>query len=101
MRLFKSSSHYPVLLGLVIATLAVYRLWIMATSPYNLFADESYYYGWAQNLTFGYYSKPPMIAWLIALTTGVCGEGQTCMKLGALWAYPFTTIVVYLRAKTL
>ncbi|NOZ09841.1 MAG: glycosyltransferase family 39 protein [Gammaproteobacteria bacterium] len=101
MRFSKLSNHYPVLLGIVIVTLTVYRLWIMVTSPYTLFADESYYFGWAQNLTTGYYSKPPMIAWLIALTTGVCGDGEACVKSGALLIYPLTTVVIFLLAKAL
>ncbi len=35
----------------------------------NIGPDEAQYWVWSQNLDFGYYSKPPFIAWLIAATT--------------------------------
>ena len=47
----------------------VYRIGILLTLDIPLFYDEAYYFGWAQELAFGYFSKPPMVAWSIALTT--------------------------------
>jgi len=92
---------YPLQLLLWVALIAAYRLWVLATSSHTLFADESYYYGWAQQLAWGYYSKPPMVAWLIALTTSVCGDSELCVKLGAWLLYPATTAAVYLLGREL
>lgn len=36
--------------------------------------DEAQYWFWSRELDFGYYSKPPVIAWSIALTTGLFGD---------------------------
>lgn len=44
--------------------------------PVNLAGDEAYYWDWGRNLDYGYYSKPPFIAWLYALVAWVGGEGS-------------------------
>ncbi len=36
--------------------------------------DEAQYWFWGQDLDWGYYSKPPMIAWVIALPTTLFGD---------------------------
>ncbi|MGD9889596.1 MAG: ArnT family glycosyltransferase [Halothiobacillaceae bacterium] len=82
-------------LFLLIAGLTLYRGLVLATADIGLYVDEAYYWGWAQQLDWGYYSKPPMIAALIALTTSVCGNGVFCVKSGALLVYPITTWLVF------
>lgn len=81
--------------------LQLYRFVVVLTTDANLYVDEAYYWIWAQNLDFGYYSKPPMIAWVIALTTGMFGDFEWAVKLGSILLYPLTTIVVYLLGKQL
>lgn len=51
-------------------------LWRIALLPYgtDLFVDEAQYWFWGQNLDLGYYSKPPMIAWVIRAVTGIAGS---------------------------
>ena len=80
---------------LLIAGLTLYRGLVLATADIGLYVDEAYYWGWAQQLEWGYYSKPPMIAALIALTTSVCGNGVFCVKAGALLVYPISTWLVF------
>ena len=38
-------------------------------SPLQLYADEAQYWVWSRHLDFGYFTKPPLIAWLIWATT--------------------------------
>ncbi|MFT3996601.1 MAG: glycosyltransferase family 39 protein [Asticcacaulis sp.] len=52
-------------LGLLFLT----RLALLFTTYTNLYPDEAQYWLWSRELDFGYYSKPPMIAWLIHLST--------------------------------
>jgi hypothetical protein len=33
-------------------------------------ADEAYYFSWSDQLAWGYFDHPPLIAWLLHLTTG-------------------------------
>jgi hypothetical protein len=90
-----SESRIYFWLVLLIAGLTAYRALVLASADVGLYVDEAYYWGWAQQLDWGYYSKPPMIAALIALTTRVCGDGVFCVKLGALLVYPITTWLVF------
>ncbi|MGC9008729.1 MAG: ArnT family glycosyltransferase, partial [Halothiobacillaceae bacterium] len=88
-------------LALLIGLLTAYRATVLATSGLGLYVDEAYYWGWAQQLDWGYYSKPPLIAVLIALTTSLCGDGVFCVKLGALLVYPITTFLVFKLGESL
>jgi 4-amino-4-deoxy-L-arabinose transferase-like glycosyltransferase len=40
----------------------------------DLFVDESQYWLWSQSPDFGYYSKPPLIAWVIGASTWLAGS---------------------------
>ena len=54
----------------------------------TLYVDEAQYWTWAQNLDWGYFSKPPVIAWLIAASTALFGDGILAVKLSAILLYP-------------
>ncbi|MBU3725765.1 MAG: glycosyltransferase family 39 protein [Burkholderiaceae bacterium] len=60
---------FTVVLALV---LVVYRSVSGFFAPLPLQVDEAQYLGWAQDLAFGYYSKPPMIAWMLGANRVVC-----------------------------
>ena len=80
-----------------ITLLRIVALWFNRT---DLFVDESQYWLWGQNLDFGYYSKPPLIGWVIRAATELGGSdapfwvrlpgallhGMTALILGALGA---------------
>ncbi|MCA8989583.1 MAG: hypothetical protein KDA78_18190, partial [Planctomycetaceae bacterium] len=57
----------------VLGSLLLLRMGFIALSPVDLIADESYYWDWSRRLDYGYYSKPPMIAWINWLSTAVLG----------------------------
>ncbi|KQS74108.1 hypothetical protein ASG25_01375 [Rhizobium sp. Leaf384] len=59
---------------LLILALTAYRILLLAFDRTDLFVDEAQYWMWSQHLDFGYYSKPPMIAWVIHLTTALGGS---------------------------
>ncbi|MFZ8832296.1 MAG: ArnT family glycosyltransferase [Thermodesulfobacteriaceae bacterium] len=46
--------------------------------------DEAYYWDWSRALDFGYYSKPPMVAWIIRLTTSLFGDTEFGVRVGAV-----------------
>ena len=87
----------------LVAALTGMRLLALAWGQTDLFVDESQYWLWAQNLDSGYYSKPPLIAWLIRGVTTLAGSdavfwvrmpgavlhGGTALILGALAARIF------------
>src|SRR5881227_2024728 len=69
-------------LASIVAITAVRLVWL-AWQPAGLYPDEAQYWFWAQHPAFGYYSKPPLIAWLIALTTAAFGDSEFAVRLSA------------------
>ena len=58
----------------MITGLLAIRLVLVFASPLELYADEAQYWRWGNALEWGYYSKPPMIAWMIHASTSVLGD---------------------------
>jgi 4-amino-4-deoxy-L-arabinose transferase-like glycosyltransferase len=87
---------YPVAALAGIAVLTAARLWWLAVQPADLYPDEAQYWFWAQHPALGYYSKPPLIAWLIALTTRAFGNGEFAIRLSAPLLHAGVAAFVYL-----
>lgn len=83
--------------GLVLALLAitVWRIWVVVHVNAGLYVDEAQYWVWSRSLDWGYYSKPPMIAALVALSTLLFGDGLLGVKALAMLCYPLTAWVLY------
>lgn len=79
----------------LIAAVTVARLAWIAAEPAGLYPDEAQYWVWAKHLALGYYSKPPLIAWLIALTTALCGDGEWAIRLSAPLLHAIAAGFVY------
>ncbi len=67
-----SSAAWRTVLVLAGALTAL-RLAALFLTPLELYPDEAQYWLWSRTLDWGYVSKPPMIAWLIAATTRIGG----------------------------
>src|SRR5262245_57133802 len=80
--------------GTVAAITALRLLWL-AVQPADLFPDEAQYWVWSQHLALGYYSKPPLVAWLIALTTGLFGDSEFGVRLSAPLLQAGAAVFVY------
>ncbi|WP_431321388.1 ArnT family glycosyltransferase [Rhizobium sp. YTU87027] len=62
-------------LGLfIILGVTLWRVITLHFDTTDLFVDEAQYWLWSQHLDFGYYSKPPMIAWVIRAMTELAGS---------------------------
>ena len=68
---------------MMVGVLTVARLAALFATPLELYPDEAQYWLWSRTLAFGYFSKPPMIAWLIWLTTHIGGDGEAWVRLSA------------------
>ena len=77
-----------------IAALTVVRWAVLAFSPMDLYGDEAQYWTWAQTFDFGYFTKPPLIAWVIGATTWVLGDGPFGVRAAAPLLHGLTAIVV-------
>jgi hypothetical protein len=58
----------------LVAAVTALRLALLVFDRTDLFVDEAQYWLWGQNLAFGYFSKPPLIAWLIGSVTWLAGS---------------------------
>ncbi|MDP5239892.1 glycosyltransferase family 39 protein [Uliginosibacterium sp. 31-16] len=96
-----TSLPQPLLLLLLLVLLTTYRLWVIPRLGVTLYIDEAQYWTWAQDLDWGYFSKPPVIAWLIAASTAIFGDGLLAVKLPALLLYPATAWLLFLLGQKL
>jgi len=88
--------RYPAAALAAVAAITALRLVWLAVQPADLYPDEAQYWFWAQHPALGYYSKPPLIAWLIALTTRAFGDGEFAIRLSAPLLHAAVAWFVYL-----
>jgi membrane-associated phospholipid phosphatase len=88
------------LIGVVVA-LTIVRLVGLRFSIVDLFPDEARYWAWAQTPALGYFSKPPLIAWIIAEVSRICGNSEWCVRAASPVLYGGTAIIGYLIARQL
>ena len=67
----------------VLIGITVLRLVAIMLTPLAPDVEETQYWLWSQTPDAGYFTKPPMIAWVIGLTTAIAGNGVVGMKLAA------------------
>jgi 4-amino-4-deoxy-L-arabinose transferase-like glycosyltransferase len=80
--------------ALIVSVLTIVRLVGLRFSTVDLFFDESQYWSWSQDLALGYFSKPPLLAWLIAAAEHLCGQSEACIRAPA----PLMSLVISLLA---
>ena len=70
---------------LLIALLALtaFRIVVLIFAAPELGPDETQYWHWSRAPAAGYYSKPPLIAWAIAASTALFGDGEWAVRLTA------------------
>ena len=85
----------------MIGILCLGRIVFIALAPLDLAPDEAYYWDWSRVLDWGYYSKPPMIAWINALSTGVLGVSAFAVRLPSALMGSVSLIFLYLLARRL
>src|SRR5215218_10198555 len=83
----------------VLGALTIVRLIGLHYSTVDLFFDESQYWSWSRELAFGYFSKPPLLAWIIAASSAVCGDGEACVRAASPLLYFGTSLLIYAVAE--
>ncbi len=71
------------------------RLFWLVHGGADLYPDEAQYWLWSLHPAWGYYSKPPLVAWLIALSTYAFGDGEAAVRLAAPLLHFATALVVF------
>ena len=86
-------------LALILIGILALRLVFLFTAPWGLHGDEAQYWAWSQEPAFGYFSKPPMIAWVIGSTTAIFGNAGWAVRLAAPFLHIATTMMIFLAAR--
>ncbi|MGE3143245.1 MAG: ArnT family glycosyltransferase [Hyphomonadaceae bacterium] len=71
------------------------RLYVLAATPLELQYDEAQYWFWSLTPDWGYFSKPPLIAWAIWATTHLFGEAEWAVRLAAPLAQAGAAVILY------
>jgi 4-amino-4-deoxy-L-arabinose transferase-like glycosyltransferase len=86
----------------ILFALTVLRLLWIASGSTDLYPDEAQYWIWSLKPAWGYYSKPPLIAWLIAAGTWLAGsDNELAVRLAAPLCHFGTALMVYAIAQRL
>ncbi|MFO0928656.1 MAG: glycosyltransferase family 39 protein [Gemmataceae bacterium] len=59
--------------SLIVFAAALHVLYLAANSRLDLAPDEAHYWDWSRHLDWSYYSKGPLVAWLIRLSCSLFG----------------------------
>ena len=94
----KPQSKYPLLLFALLTLKAIWAFFEISTGYINLDPDEAQYWTWSQNLDFGFYSKPPGIAWQIWLGCKLFGNTELGVRSFAVLISMLTSLAVYYGA---
>lgn len=94
-----TAQKYAQMLSLMLIGLLFIRFTALFVAPWGLHGDEAQYWAWSQDPAFGYFSKPPMIAWVIGATTSIFGNAEWAVRLSAPFLHIATTVMIFLTAR--
>ena len=87
-------THNKLLLQFLLIAIIIKLIAIFYTKL-DLFGDEAQYWIWSKNLAWGYYSKPPLLAWVVGLYTLLIGNSFISIKLIPISIYFFSSFLIY------
>ncbi|MCB1522361.1 MAG: glycosyltransferase family 39 protein [Hyphomicrobiaceae bacterium] len=97
----RSDARWVLAMLVGLAALLAARIAALSINGTDLFFDEAQYWSWSLVPDLGYYSKPPMIAWLIRGSTEVCGVSEFCIRLPSPILHTLTALAVFALARRL
>ena len=97
----QTDQDYHRLITVIILGVLLLRLCVLILSPLGLHGDEAQYWAWSKSLDWGYFTKPPMIAWVIAMTTSAFGDAEWAVRLSSAPIHAFTSYLVFRTGRAL
>jgi 4-amino-4-deoxy-L-arabinose transferase-like glycosyltransferase len=86
----------------VLVALTAARIYALFLDPIGLYFDEAQYWMWSRSFEWGYFTKPPLIAWVIGATTGLTGsDAEWAVRLGAPIAHAIAATAMYLTGRSM
>jgi undecaprenyl-diphosphatase len=90
---------YTTVMYVFLAALTLFRMYYLSFGPLDLSGDEAHYWEWSRRLDLSYYSKGPMIAYLIAFSTSVFGDTVFGVRFFAVVLSLLGSIILYRLGK--
>jgi dolichol-phosphate mannosyltransferase len=85
--------RWPTLTAGIVAYLLVLKL--IFINSVNLIPEEAYYWNYAQHLDWSYLDHPPMVGWLIWLSTSLLGKSELSVRLPAYVCWIITAVFMF------
>jgi membrane-associated phospholipid phosphatase len=96
-----SQKAYGEALGLSLLLISLFRVSFILTGPFDLSPDEAQYWTWSKHIDWSYYSKGPMIAYLIYLGTSLFGDTVFGVRIFAVVFSAGSSLLLYRIGKDL
>ena len=80
---------------IIVLTFILLRVFAIISTPLELSADEAQYWLWSKELNWGYFSKPPMIAWLIHVSNNIFGDYDYSIRILAPLIHGINAFVIF------
>ncbi len=82
-------------------TLSLFRIYYIQYGYLDVSPDEAHYWEWSRRLDWSYYSKGPMIAYLICIGTVLFGDNAFGIRIMAVIFSVLSSIILYMLGKRL
>lgn len=89
------------ILTVLVVTKALLLVVFIQLGVIGLSPDEAQYWTWSRQLDWGYYSKPPGVAWMISLGTALFGDTPLGVRFGSLLLGSLLPFAVYFLARSI
>jgi len=90
-----SDRFYNRLVLAALVAITVTRSIALFLTPLDLGVDEAQYWLWSQTPDFGYFTKPPLIAWIIGMSHWLFGHHTWAVRLPACWLHLLTALLLW------
>lgn len=78
------------------------RIFALFHVPLGLYFDEAQYWMWSRSFDWGYFTKPPLIAWVIGSTTFLAGtDAEWAVRLGAPIAHMIAASALFVLGRSM
>lgn len=90
-----SVDAYKASLYLSVTAVSILRLYYIGYGPLDLSPDEAHYWEWSRRPDLSYYSKGPLVAYLIWIGTALLGDNVFGVRVPAVVLSALGALVVY------
>lgn len=79
----------------LVAAVTLVRVVVLVVTPLELHPDEAQYWWCSQFPQWGYFSKPPLTAWIIHVATVLFGDREWAIRIASPALHGLTALVIF------